>query len=154
MSCLVIERSSHTCQCRIVLCKPVSPFLHLDSRVLVPWGEMQYIQERCEGVTGNFSNLRFVDQGVVEQVRGVLLFCFFFVLLFLRAIILIPGLLLFHHGSWDIEAHLNKLIPAGGSFATTILRSPALVTVDTIRFRLSYEIELDRNLVLSRQICI
>src|ERR1700761_2691507 len=64
--------------------------------------EMEYIQECCECVSCNFTNLGFLDQGFVEEIGGVLLFLSVFLLGFL---VILSALC----RARDIEAHLNQL---------------------------------------------
>lgn len=96
-----------TCRYRTVLWSVVSGWIDAGFGRHGPRCEMQDIQESGNSIAGCFSNLCLLDQGVVEERHGVLLFL----------VCIAPGIatLGFLPGgcAGDVESHLDELIPPG-----------------------------------------
>lgn len=89
---------------------------------------MKNIQEGRKRIARHVSNLSLVHEGLIEEVRRILLLHLFLVLLLVAF-----GLLLLHSRSGDVEAHLNQLIGARSSLSATVLRTSSRLYVGAVR---------------------
>jgi hypothetical protein len=108
---------------------------------------MENIEKRGERISGHVSDLRFVHEGLVEEIGRILLFK-----LLLRTLFLFLVLFLLDDRSGNIKSHLYQLIWTGTSLATLILRAPIRPTGGAIRLRVGWESKLDGHLILSGQV--
>lgn len=78
---------------------------------------MQDFQEGGDGVAGRFTNLGFVDEGLIEQSGGILLFFFSVTASLLSLRLLASG------SSGDIKSHLTQLVFACAGLLATPSRT-------------------------------
>ena len=104
---------------------------------------MQHIQECRKCVTRNLANLGLLHQGIIKQGSSVVLFLII-LSLSVRLVAILQRALL-RRRSRDIKSHLNELVLARE-------RLLALTTRTNIIAITSRQRELDRDLILSRQV--
>lgn len=107
---------------------------------------MQNLQEAGKCVARDLANLGLVHQGLVEELRRILLLGIFAV----RDLLALLILLLLRRRAGDIEAHLDKLVFCAGGLLTPPTRAS-----QPIRLRISIgEGEVHGHLVLAGQVCV
>ena len=85
--------------------------------MVIPGGKMQDLQEGGDSITGSFTDLGFVDEGLIEQGSGVLLLFLCIATGFLSLGLLASG------SARDIESHLAQLILASARLLATAPRA-------------------------------
>lgn len=110
---------------------------------------MQDVQEGSKSIARHISNLRLVHEGLVEEVRGILLLCLCLLVLTLAFGVL--GLLLLHGRAGDVESHFDQLVGARGRLPSTVLSASSRLPTRGIGFS-GREGKFHRHFILSRQV--
>lgn len=105
---------------------------------------MQDIQERSDSIASRLSDLRLLNQGVVEQRYRILLF-FVRITASLAAFGFLPGCC-----SGNVEPHLDELILPGGCLLALTRRR----TILAARLATIANGKLDRDFVSPSEVCV
>lgn len=112
---------------------------------------MQHIQEGSVCITRHLSNLGFVNQRLIEEIRGICLLSIF-LLLIVCVTFCIFGLFLLRHRARDIKSHLHKLISSGCSFSASVPGAALFMSIYSIRSRFCTQVEFHCHFVSSSKI--
>jgi len=111
-----------------------------------PWGKVKHVEKGGDGVTSHLANLRFFDEGIVEESGSVLLLSFV-----AASAVLALGLLL-GGCAGDVEAHLNQLVPTSAgllSLAASAALAVRAGVVGVLRQR-----HFDGDLIPAGEVCV